>query len=48
MIEADKLKAEIEAGDKIARATKDSISRQLADLETKSKSAGNAAGRTGK
>jgi uncharacterized protein len=29
MIEADKLKAEIEAADKSARATKDSISRQL-------------------
>ena len=37
MIEADKLKGEIEAADKSARATKDSISRQLADLETKSK-----------
>ena len=37
MIEADKLKAEIEAADKSARATKDSISRQLTDLETKSK-----------
>jgi len=37
MIEADELKAEIEAGDKSARATKDTISRQLADLETKSK-----------
>jgi uncharacterized protein len=40
MIEADKLKAEIEAADKIARATKDSISRQLTDLETKSKALG--------
>jgi len=37
MIEADKLKSEIEAADKSARATKDSISRQLTDLETKSK-----------
>ena len=37
MIEADKLKGELEAADKNARATKDSISRQLADLETKSK-----------
>jgi hypothetical protein len=40
MIEADKLKVEIEAADKSARATKDSISRQLADLETKSKALG--------
>ncbi|HKS03900.1 MAG TPA: C4-type zinc ribbon domain-containing protein, partial [Chthoniobacterales bacterium] len=30
-------KAEIEAADKTARATKDAVSRQLADLETKSK-----------
>ena len=37
MIEADKLKGEIEAADKSARATKESISRQLADLEIKSK-----------
>ena len=37
MIEADKLKGEIEAADKRARATKESISRQLTDLETKSK-----------
>ena len=36
MIEADKLRGEIEAADKNARATKESISRQLADLETKS------------
>jgi predicted nucleic acid-binding Zn-ribbon protein len=36
MIEADKLKAEIDAADKSARATKESISRQLTDLETKS------------
>jgi len=40
MIEADKLKAESEAADKSARATKDSISRQLIDLETKSKALG--------
>ena len=40
MIEADKLKAELEAADKTARATKESISRQLADLETKSKALG--------
>ena len=40
MIEADKLKAEIEVADKSARATKDSISRQLTDLETKSKALG--------
>ena len=37
MIEADKLKAEIEGADKKLRATKESISRQLTDLETKSK-----------
>jgi uncharacterized protein len=37
MLEADNLKAEIEAADKRARATKESISRQLNDLETKSK-----------
>ena len=37
MMEADKLKGELEAADKSARATKDSISRQLTDLETKSK-----------
>ena len=37
MIEADKLKAELDAAEKTARATKDTISRQLADLETKSK-----------
>ena len=37
MIEADKLKSEIEAADKSARATKESISRQLTDLESKSK-----------
>jgi predicted nucleic acid-binding Zn-ribbon protein len=40
MIEADKLKGELEAADKSARATKESISRQLADLETKSKALG--------
>ena len=37
MIEADKVKAEIDAADKSAQVTKDSISRQLTDLETKSK-----------
>jgi hypothetical protein len=37
MIEADKLKGEFEAAEKTARATKDAISRQLADLESKSK-----------
>jgi predicted nucleic acid-binding Zn-ribbon protein len=37
MIEADKLKAEVGAGEKSASATKDSISRQLANLEAKSK-----------
>jgi len=40
MIEADQLKSEIEAADKSARSTKDSISRQLADLQTKSKALG--------
>lgn len=40
MIEADKLKSEIEAADKSAQATKDTISRQLTDLETKSKTLG--------
>jgi len=40
MIEADKLKGEVEAADKRARATKESISRQLTDLETKSKALG--------
>ena len=40
MIEADKLKGEIEVADKSARATKDSITRQLTDLETKSKALG--------
>jgi predicted nucleic acid-binding Zn-ribbon protein len=37
MIEADKLKGEIEATDKSAGTTKESISRQLTDLEAKSK-----------
>jgi predicted nucleic acid-binding Zn-ribbon protein len=37
MLDADKLKAEIEAAEKSVRATKESISRQLNDLETKSK-----------
>ena len=40
MIEVDKLKGEIEAADKSARATKESISRQLTDLETKSNALG--------
>jgi uncharacterized protein len=40
MIEVDKLKGEIEAADKSARATNESISRQLTDLETKSKALG--------
>jgi uncharacterized protein len=40
MIEADKIKGELEAADKSARATKESISRQLTDLETKSKALG--------
>jgi uncharacterized protein len=37
MIEADTLKGELEAADQRARTTKDSISRQLTDLEAKSK-----------
>ena len=37
MIEADKMKGELDAVEKAARAGKDSISRQLADLESKSK-----------
>jgi uncharacterized protein len=37
MIEADKLKGEVEAAEKSARTTKDTISRQLTDLEAKSK-----------
>jgi uncharacterized protein len=37
MIEADKLKGEVEAAEKSARTTKDTISRQLTDLEVKSK-----------
>ena len=40
MIEADKLKGELEAAENSARATKDTISRQLTDLETKSKALG--------
>ena len=40
MIEADKLRGEVEAADKSAQATKESISRQLTDLETKSKALG--------
>jgi predicted nucleic acid-binding Zn-ribbon protein len=40
MIEADKLKGELEAAENRARATKDTISRQLTDLETKSKALG--------
>jgi predicted nucleic acid-binding Zn-ribbon protein len=40
MIEADKLRGEVEAADKSARAIKESISRQLTDLETKSKALG--------
>jgi len=37
MLQADKVKAELEAAEKAARVTKESISRQLSDLETKSK-----------
>jgi predicted nucleic acid-binding Zn-ribbon protein len=37
MIEADKLRGEIEAADRSARATKETIARQLTDLEIKSK-----------
>jgi uncharacterized protein len=40
MIEADKLKGEVEVAEKNARTTKDTISRQLTDLETKSKALG--------
>jgi uncharacterized protein len=40
MIEADKFKVEIDVADKSARTVKDSISRQLGDLETKSKALG--------
>jgi uncharacterized protein len=40
MIEADKLKGQIEAADKTARTTKETISRQLTDLETKLKALG--------
>jgi predicted nucleic acid-binding Zn-ribbon protein len=41
MIEADKLKTEIETADKNARATKDTISRQLSDLDSKSETLDN-------
>ena len=37
MVEADKLKSEIEAAEKTANGTKELISRQLNDLEAKSK-----------
>jgi predicted nucleic acid-binding Zn-ribbon protein len=37
MIEADKARAELEAAEKAARVSKETISRQLADLESKSK-----------
>jgi uncharacterized protein len=37
MIDVDKLKGEVEAAEKSARATKDTISRQLLDLESKTK-----------
>src|SRR5947208_16066573 len=37
MIEADQLKSDIEAADKSGRSTKDSISGQVADLQTKPK-----------
>jgi uncharacterized protein len=37
MIEADKVKGEFEAADKTAKVTMDAISRQLGDLESKSK-----------
>ena len=37
MLQAEKLKAELEAAEKQARTTKESISRQLGDLDTKSK-----------
>jgi uncharacterized protein len=37
MVQADKLKAEIEIEEKKGKATKESITRQLADLEEKSK-----------
>lgn len=40
MIEADKLKGEVEVAEKNARAAKDSISRQLSDLEAKLKALG--------
>jgi predicted nucleic acid-binding Zn-ribbon protein len=37
MLQADKLKAELEAAEKAARATNESVSRQLSNLEMKSK-----------
>ena len=37
MVEADKLKSEIEAAEKTANATKELVARQLSDLEVKSK-----------
>ena len=40
MIQADKVKAEIEAADNSARTTKESITRQLTDLDSKSKALG--------
>ena len=40
MIEADKLKGEVDVAEKNARTTKDTIARQLTDLETKSKALG--------
>jgi predicted nucleic acid-binding Zn-ribbon protein len=40
MEQADKLKAEIEVEEKKAKATKESITRQMADLEEKSKTLG--------
>jgi predicted nucleic acid-binding Zn-ribbon protein len=40
MIQADKLKAEIEIEEKKAKATKESITRQMTDLEEKSKTLG--------
>jgi uncharacterized protein len=41
MIEADKLKGEVEGAEKSARATKETISRQLSDLDAKSKALDN-------
>ncbi len=40
MIQADKLKAELEVEEKKAKATKESITRQMTDLEEKSKTLG--------